>query len=227
MNSGELYDRFRADVVDTAAPYLWSDDEVWGYMDAAYKLFVRDTDGIADVTSTATVVPVKAGQAFSDVSPSILKFRQAFLGSTGEELRIINAQDQSNLTVSDYGVLRSLNTSSLPGPVRYMVVGLERNKVRWAQVPVADDEVHLVTYRLPLEPITGDGQEFEGVGDEHHIYFLLGMKALAYRKQDAETFDRARARENQEDFAAYCAKAKAEAARYKSKPVRTVAYGGI
>lgn len=226
MNSGELYDRFRSDVVDVEKPYLWSEDEVWGYMDAAYKLFVRDTDGIGDATSSATEVSVSAGEAFSDVHPSILKFRQAFLASTGAELNIINTQDTAKLTTSDYGVLRSLNAASQPGPVRNMIVGLERGKVRWAQVPVVDDTVNLVTYRLPLAAITGDGQGFE-IGEEHHIYLLLGMKAQAYQKQDAETFDRGRATDNEARFTAYCAKAKAEAERYKSKPVRSVVYGGI
>ena len=226
MNSGELYDAFREDVVDLEAPYLWSDDEVYRYMDAAYKLFVRDTGGIGDVSSSVTVVPVVATEPYASVDLSILKFRQAFLASTKEELRIINAQDISSITTADYGVLHNSNSSMLPGPVHYMIVGLERGKVQWAQVPMVNDTVNLIVYRLPSETITGDGQDFE-IGDEHHIYLLLGMKALAYMKQDAETFDRGRAKENKDDFAAYCLKAKNEADRYKSKQVRTVAYGGI
>lgn len=227
MNAGDLYDRFRLDVVDQAKPYLWSDDEVFGYMDTAYQLFVRDTEGIADTTSAVTVVNVTAGQPFSDVDPSILNFRQAFLASTNEELTIVNAQEMSSVRVADgYGVIRSLNTYNLPGPVRYMVIGLQRDKVRWAQIPVVNDTVNLVVYRLPLLPITDPSQEFEGVAAIHHLYFLDGMKALAYRKQDAETFDRARANECEMRFTQYCAKAKAEWSRYKAK-VRTVVYGGI
>lgn len=225
MNSGELYDRFRSDVVDVEKPYLWSEEEVYGYMDAAHKLFVRDTGGIGDATSAATEVAVVAGEAYADVSPSILKFRQAFLASNGAELRIINTQDTGAISASDYGVLRSINVAT-PGPVTHMVVGLERGKVRWAQVPVVGDTVNLVTYRLPLATIVRDGQEFE-IGEEHHIYLLQGMKALAYQKQDAETFNRASAKENKDDFAAYCAKALVEAERYKAKPARVVSYGGI
>ena len=52
------------------------------------------------------------------------------------------------------------------------------------------------------------------------------MKALAYRKQDAETFDRARAEENEVVFARYCALVKSEFEREKHK-TRVVAYGGL
>ena len=41
MNSTGLYDTFRSDVVDTARPYLWTDDDVWRYAADAHRMFIR------------------------------------------------------------------------------------------------------------------------------------------------------------------------------------------
>src|SRR5665647_2592591 len=56
MTSDELYALFRSDVVDATAPYLWTDVEVWNYMNDAYKSFVRKIGGIPDNTSLSTKV---------------------------------------------------------------------------------------------------------------------------------------------------------------------------
>lgn len=228
MNSTTLLARFRSDVTDEVAPYLWKDDEVYGYMDATYKRFVRDTGGVADASSAATIVPVVAATAYAVVSPTILKFRQAFLASTGEELKIINAQDASSIAIDDYGLSTgSPPSDKLSGPVKYVVIGEERNKVRWAQKPIVNDTVNLVVYRSPLTTINAAAQDFPDADEQHHIYFLQGMKAMAYQKQDAETFDRGRATENEKFFAMYCEKVRLEMDRQRSKTSRTVRYGGI
>lgn len=232
MNSGDLYDLFRSDVVDTAAPYLWTDTEVYTYMNDAYRIFVRLTGGIPDATSSITQIPVMAGQMYAEVSPLILKFRQAYLVSSGEEITIINEQDIASLTVEDYGKTRKLLMSNNPGPVRYMVIGLERGKdagkVRWLQTPVMNDTVGTVIYRLPQDALKeGDsGFTFPEIGDEHVEYLMLHMKARAYGKQDAETFDRGKREGYKKEFAEYCEAARQEWERYKHK-TRVVRYGGL
>jgi hypothetical protein len=108
-----------------------------------------------------------------------------------------------------------------------MMIGAQQNLVKWLQVPIADDAANLVIYRLPLTKITdAGGQEFVDVSEEHHYSLLMWMKALAYKKQDAETFDRAKSAENEAGFHAYCQQAKAELERRKHKN-RVVAYGGL
>lgn len=226
MLSEELFDAFRSDVVDVETPYLWSTDEVWRYMNDAYVMFARLTDGIADSTSDLTRVDVVTAEADAEVSPLILKFREARLASTGRKLEIINHTDLPMTSRSDYGQLRYLYTNRMPGPVRYMVVGKQRKLVTWMQVPTEDDTVELVVDRLPAERITRPGQTFSDIGEEHHEHLLLWMKARAYAKQDAETFDKGRSEHYKSEFTAYCALAKAEATRYKSK-VRSVVYGGL
>ena len=226
MTSDELFDAFREDVSDLASPHLWSDSEVYRYMNDSYVMFVRLTGGVPDSTSPVTQIPVYTGEANAEISPLILRIRDAQLVSLGRPLKIINHTDLPLVSLPDYGTIRDVYLNNLSGEVRYMLIGQQRGLVTWIQVPAEDDTVQLSVYRLPLERIVGPEQEFSDIGEEHHEHLLLWMKARAYGKQDAETFDKGRRDEYKAAFTEYCSMAKAEWERAKSK-VRSVAYGGI
>lgn len=227
MTSDELYDLFRKDVVDTVTPYLWSDSEVYAYMNDAYTMFVRLTGGIQDfLTDDVCLVTAATGEAYSAIHPSILFVRQATIDATGETVRVINAQDMERLNDEDFGMLRRLNQSDSVGKVKYMVVGIQPDTVRWVNIPDSDYDIRLLVERLPTTTITGSGQTFDGVKDHHHLHLLKWMRHLAYNKQDAETFNKLRSDAERLEFDAYCALAKREKEKQKHK-VRVVAYGGI
>ena len=226
MNASGLYDSFRSDVVDTAKPYLWSDEEVFSYMDAAYRQFVRRTVGIADFTSDVTKIDVVIGEALAPIDPSILRVMSATKESDGREIVVANMTDATFMRSGDYSAVRQLAMDKQPGPVRYMIIGAERGKVKWVQIPVTDDIINLHVYRLPLVRIVDDTHPLDEVDEDHHIYLLDWMKHLAYKKQDAETFDRSKSKEHEEAFLGYCAQCVREWERYKHK-TRVVAYGGI
>ncbi len=228
MTPSQLYDFFRSDIVDSVLPYLWTDDEVWEYMDDAYSMFVRLTGGIPDATSDVTKVAVTAGAAFSPVSELILKIRRATLASTGLPLAIKNVEDTPLGSTGDYGAQPQVAADSQPGIIRTMVIGEQDGLCRWIQLPATDDVVNLVVYRLPLNIISeasGDN-DLNEVHYRHHRNFLLWMKHRAYGKQDAETFNKAKSEEFKDSFESYCVLAKAEKDRQKSK-VRIVRYGGL
>lgn len=226
MTPKELYDLFRADTTDNVEPYLWSDPEVWAYMNDAYTMFVRLIGGIPDYRSDLCTVMATKGEEFSDIDPKILFIRQATLEPLGETVKVINAQDIESLNDEDYGLMRRLNISKSTGKVRYLVMGLEDDVVQWVHIPDRDYEVHLLVERLPLEPVTEDSETFEGVKEHHHFHLLKWMKAQAYLKQDAETFNKVKSDEQKAEFLAYCELAKKEKEKYKHK-VRVVRYGGI
>lgn len=213
MNSTDLLEHFRLDVSDEVTPYLWSDAEVFRYMNDAYRMFIRKTGGIADITSLVTEVPVVTGEATASLDPSILRIMHAYRLSDSTPLEIFNGPGSAPPTRAS-------------GPVAGMVIGEQRHLVRWTTIPTADDTVTLSVYRLPLGFITGVEQDFTDVDEDHHIHLLDWMKHLAYRKQDAETFDRAKSDECGEAFLAYCEFVTAEHERYKHKN-RVVAYGGL
>lgn len=225
MTSDELYTLFRDDVVDNIQPYLWSDAEIYAYMNDAYFMFVRMTGGISDYTSAATQVTAAQGVRTATADPSILFFRTASLLPDYEQIRIINAQNLETLTEEDYGVLRNLS-STTQGKPRYMVIGREPGLIEWYNIPDANYTVQLMIERLPTEVIEGANQEFAGVDAHHHFHFLKWMRHLAYRKQDTDAFDMARSDYERNEFVQYCTMAESEKQRYRSK-VRVVTYGGI
>ena len=224
MTSDELYELFRGEIDDDVTPYLWSDFEVWNYMNDAYKHFVRLTGGVADISSSITEIDIVVGEATAEVSKKILKYREARLGSTGRKLTLINYTDTERPTL-DYGNTAT-DSDMQPGEVHSMIIGEQKGLVRWVQVPTVADTVKLSVMRLPLNKITGDGQEFEDVDEEHHETLTLWMKARAHMKQDAETFDKGRAQDFRAQFEVYCRGVVADWERHKSK-LRVVTYGGI
>lgn len=226
MNSSELLALFRSDTTDTVAPYLWSDAEVYAYMNDAYFMFVRLTGGVSDALSDACVLETSVKEPYVDLDPSILRIRQASLAPDGKTVRVINAQDTEALTDEDFGVLRRLNTSTSVGEVRYLVTGMQQNVARLVNIPDRVYTINLLIERLPLTTITGASQSFTDVAPHHHFHFLKWMRSLAYNKQDADTFDVKKAEAERQAFEVYCALAKREKDQYKHK-VRVVRYGGI
>ena len=232
MLTDDLYSLFRSDIVDEEAPYLWTDVEVWNYMNDAYRMYFRLTGGIPDSLSSETQVNITAGSATSPVSPLILKFNSAYLVSDGTELTIINGVGIPKYLMSDYGygAKRGVVDMTTQGPVRYMVTNVARDQyggtVRWLRVPAVSDGAQLDVYRLPVDTITGTGFAFDELPLEHHEALLMWMKARAYGKQDAETYNRGKRDEFDKAFRSYCADAKGEARRYKSHSM-AVGYGGL
>ena len=227
-NSQELFDTFRGDVVDTARPYLWTDEEVIRYADDAYRMFFRLTGGIADFTSDVTKIPVVTGEDMVNLDPSILRIMAAQLLSNGQEVRVVNATDLPALFRSgvDYGQLRQLTMQNSPGAVRWLVMGMQRNTAKLIQIPTVDDEIDMYVYRMPLAHITDGTHLMDDMLPDHHLHLLKWMKYHAYNKQDTETFDKTKAAEAEAAFRTYCLQSKLEWERYKTK-TRVVAYGGL
>lgn len=226
MNSSDLYNTFRSDVVDVAKPYLWSDDEVWGYMNDAYRMFVRLTGGVADFTSDVCAVSAVAGEPLAALSPSILRIMSATRRSDFQPIEVINSTDIAKMRSQDYGQVKRLLMDNSQGVVRYMVQGMKPDLVRWVQIPAVADTIDLVVYRMPIGMITGDGQEFTDVDPDHHLHLLDWMKYLAYKKHDADTFDPQASASGKAEFEDYCSTVKSEWERYKHK-TRVVSYGGL
>ena len=226
MDSTGLYDAFRSDVVDKARPYLWSDAEVWRYMNDAYFQFVRKTGGVSDFTSDICAIDIVTGEPLAELHKSVMRIMSATRRSDNKPIDIINSTDVGKMRSSDYGQIKSLVLDARSGPVRYMVHGMQRGVVRWVQVPEFDDVADLHVYRMPLEGISDAGQEFDDVAEEHHLHLLDWMKHLAYRKPDADTFNPNLSAECEQKFLEYCAQVKSEWERYKHK-TRVVSYGGL
>jgi hypothetical protein len=217
MNTTELHDLFRLEVDDTETPYLWTSAEVYSYMDAAQKMFVRLTGGIRDLTSPLCSVDILDGEALADIDARILAIVRIQRDSDGKKLELLGLSD-----IDD----RNISIDNQKGEVTAAITGLQANTLRWLMIPAADDTATMVVDRLPLNTITGlRTQQFE-IDERHHRYLLLWMKSLAYAKQDTDTADTARAMNSDAVFRSYCAQAKNEKFRQQNSK-RTVRYGGL
>lgn len=226
MNSTELLEAFRLDTDDLSEPPLWSDTEIYRYMSDACFQFIRLTGGVADFTSEACEIPITAGEATSELHPSVLRVMSARRRSDNREIEVVNVTDLEAVYRTDYGLRVNEFLDDTPGPVRRMVLGMQRGIVRWVQVPEFDDSVALTLYRLPLRAIDGPNQTLDDIEEMHHIHLLDWMRRLAYLKKDVETLSPRESERSGQTFLAYCEQVKAEWERYKHK-TRVVRYGGL
>lgn len=291
MNSTELVDMFRLEMHDIRTPQLWSDTEVYSFLDDAQTWFCRWTDGIADARTLAvTRLNIVPGTDWYSTHDKIRQIRKITRIDDGSKIKTYTAEQADTA-----GIMFS---TLLTGPIKGIVLGLEPHAVRvtpmpgsttvgvltvssaltlinTAVVPVANTAgivagmgltaagvpvgttvlsvtantsvtlsanvtaevplgaalsfgtaVSLSVYRLPLVTITDDGDQVLEIDAQHHTALLHWMKARAYDKQDAETFDRRKSEEFRDRFTTYCAKAQQDQQRAR-RVHGSVAYGGI
>lgn len=218
MTPSDLLSRFRSRMRDEVAPYMWSDADCYEYMDTAQKDFARYSGGISDSRSGVTYIRLRAGVSYYPLSAKITKVRDVVREDTGGGITLLNEENQS-----DAGIRRTDNA----GRVDTVIVGSDQDFIRVYPTPNAEEEgknLRLTVYRMPLCDIKGSGDSLE-IQEHHHIHLIDGMAGYAYRKQDAETYDKGRAVEFTELFRAYCDQAKRERERREHKP-RSVQFGG-
>jgi hypothetical protein len=219
VTPGELKDYFRREIDDLKAPYLWSDDDVFMYMDVAYSEFCRLTDYLSDATTPDVCqVSVIADEPFADLSPLVTKIRKATMSSTGHEVALRSMrQMDSGFVTNDYGVAVGTNWLTTTGTPKIAVTDVEFNKLRLSPIPTAADTLDLIVYRLPIDTIDASSSEFEVTDRRHQLIFLHKMKSLAYGKHDADVKNEVLEAKFERSFEQMCEAVKAELARIRDK----------
>lgn len=226
MKTSELLDLFRKETDDTMEPYLWSDEEFFAYLNEAQEVHVRLTGGIADRRSPLTRVSYKTGDQFKKYDDKILRIK----GARDENNNRVVIQNydslESGALEDDYGSRYAAGLDDgLTGTIRYLITDLEAGDFQLYPIPDHDGELKLYIYRLPREEITGTASELE-IPSYHHMNLLNWVKYKAYMKQDAETFDGARARDFRMEFVEGLENARKDKAAREDRK-RIVQYGGI
>lgn len=204
----ELLARFRRDVDDVEGgsakdDFLWSDDEVFDYMDEAQREFVRRTQllrkthpftpAITEIVYTAPVGDPVNVDGFITQHPSIIRPLRARMQtvSNRDPLQIVTAEDlDGGLIVRDYGTFFTGDWQSKSGPARFLVTNMQEDQWRLAPIPVVDDVLELTVLHMPIDTVTCDGRALEVTEREDQMTMLLFMKHLAFGKQDADTYDK-------------------------------------
>lgn len=213
----ELHDLFRAEVddLDPSDP-LWSAAEVYSYMDRAQKRFALKTDCFSDTDTVA----ITADNEFVTISSRFTKIRSAKLASSGRSLRIYNYSDiETESYDDDYGSnIFQTNWEALAGTPNVIVLDMKADNGRLVGVPVADDTLNLVVYRMPLTDIVDDTSSLELADTEHQLALMVWMQHLAYSKQDTDTFNARIAADKKNDFDDYVDEARLRYQRLRRKP---------
>lgn len=226
MTPSELLALFRREVDDLVEPYLWSDEDVYTYLNDAQDVFVRLIGGIADRRSTMTKVSYKTGDQFKKYDERILRIKGAF----DEQNNILTVRNLDNFESvymeDDYGLRVNAGLEDgRTGNIRYLITDVESNEFQFYPLPDHDGYIRLYVYRRPLEDITGAGSELE-IPSYHHLNLLNWVKYRAYMKQDVESFDGTKATEFRAAFVDWVTQARKEKAGREDRK-RIVQYGGI
>lgn len=212
MDATELRTMLRSEIDDAAEPYLVADPLASAYVDDAQKMFCRLTEGIEDGRSFT--LDISSGEEWYDLDKSILKLRKATNTATGRAVALVNQEKADAFDIRFDGRV---------GPVRALVLGIEKNAARAWPMPNATATVALEVFRLPRTIEAGDELE---VDEQHHQSLLMWAKHRVYDIQDSDLYDVKKSALYEQRFRAYCARARIEQERAR-RVVGTVAYGGI
>jgi hypothetical protein len=227
MTPDDLHEWFRSQIDDVVTPYLWSEDEVYAYMDSAQKAFARQTDYFVDST-TYSGLTVTAGNPSVVLSDLILKIRKARLVNAKTYVEPVKLYDIGTRNMPDdyRNLFSSSNWEDLTGVPRCVITDMNVGTGRLVPIPVANDTLSLSVVRLPLTDLVPGAALFELADTEDQRMLFHWMAFKAYSKQDVDTYDPNTADNHRGIFTAYTDKRSREFRRKRS-PAATTTYGGL
>lgn len=199
----------------------WTNEELVAYINEAERRAARASLLIEDATTAAVCsITVTAGTALYTKHSKILKIKQAKLLSQsdplirGSMLQYQGVPNWETATGTPYGYMEDYTTGF----------------IRLDRLPAVDDTLKLIVYRLPLADMdwaTADTDAPE-ISEAYHIPMLNYAASLAYRKEDANILDPARADRFEVAFNREFSDTSAYSETRKARKVpRAVRYGGV
>lgn len=173
MNLGELRAVFRNLAGDTAAPYLWSNEEIALHATQAEQEAAERARLIYDESIEIDLAP---GESRYVLPASVLQVCSAWL------------VPRSRIDVVPHECLPETLSSGVPRQAAETRDGL----LEVWPVPSAAGILHLGVFRLPNNPLQLDADEPE-IHARHHYRLLDWMLRCAYLKSDADAQDERRA----------------------------------
>lgn len=187
MKLSELMKLFRAELDDTAAPYLWTDPEVIDYAaDAENEACRRALLLVDSSTSAVCTYTVTAGNALVTLDPRVLFVGRAIL--TGQSVPLTRRLT-ANMDADKPGWESDTGT-----PDSY-ITDFETRKIRLYPKPDVGYTLNLRVFRLPLAEMAKPDDSPE-IRLELHRSLRFWMLYRAFSKKDRETEDPEKAQAN-------------------------------
>lgn len=221
----ELVHKFRHDQDDVVEPYLWSDEEVWGYLDEAEREFCYRVNAIPyewaptySATDTTIAIPEYITRIRNGHNDGLV-----YLALFNDE----EIEDFVSWLDTDYGEERwsaswTQDTAQYPTA---LITDRDFQTARLYPIPTADGTLHVRTFRLPLTRMTDGDQEPEITNEDWQRIYMYKARSLAYEKHDAETYDYDLAEKLEAKFLQKCDEFEQRTRRARRR-TRAVAYGG-
>lgn len=202
MNLEDLIGHVRRDLDDMATPYLYSDEELTGWLNQAVleaAIRARLLKDDARTNPTLCVLAVTAGEPDVTISPDIFVVRAASIAGAARNLLRYTTKTMDRLEPG-----WDLHTpADIQGTPKYLVMDVSQGLVRLHPPPDADGELHLRVWRKPLE------DEIMEVPDDEPVVRISDTEMLkhwalrcAYLVKDSELFDPERAKDQEGIFEA-------------------------
>lgn len=219
-NAEDLVVRLRQELDDTeSGAYLWSDDELYRYVDRAQRQFARLTNIFLDGSPSYAQISLIADTNTYALPEGVLSVEHAYLTPSGQPLAMRNYDEM----LAEVGVGYEWRT--VTGAPRYIVRDNALDTLTIVPVPDAAYTLQLITTRLPLKTVSADYTTLELRDDRHIDALLLWAKHLAYDKHDVDTNDTELSTYYETKFRTICEEYRQEIVRKRRRP-SNVAYGG-
>lgn len=188
MTLEELIAEFRRVRQDAVSPYLWSDDEITGYVNEAVNEACERALLIEDrITPAVCTLPLVIGQSSYAIHDSVVKIKRITLAGVVLPETSIEAMDGSD----SFWETRSGNPSA------YLLEG--NIGIRFNRAPTKVENASLTVYRTPLVPLTASTASPE-IKALYHLRLMPWVYRCALLKQDSEVSDPIEAEKQEATF---------------------------
>lgn len=196
------------------ADQLWKTDELLDYSNDSLNEFARSVEYWTDSTTPDICsVPVVTGQRWVTIDDRIIRIRRAKLGLDMTPLVIRDSRIE-DIEFTNWG---SDNNTGSP---RILMLGEEEGKGLFDTLPIVDDIMSLGVVRYPLCGLKL-GMDMP-IPDRYCLKLFAGARSLAYKKQDADTFDVNRSLNLGAEFESELLKIKHELKKKRHHPRSTI-----
>lgn len=191
MNAAEFIVEFRRVMDDTAAGYLWQDEEIIRYLNSAVEEACERALLLEDRTTAACcLIDVEAGESTYPLHPSVIKVKRIALAGCPLEHTSEEALDcQAPGWETRSGLPRA-----------FFIVG--EHQLRVVPTPIEAATLAMTIYRRPLSPVPQENFDSARVElpEIYHLRLMPWIYRCALMKNDSETVNRDKALEHEAVF---------------------------
>lgn len=196
MHREALRRRVRLLATDTAAPYLWQDEDIDDWLnEAQQEAAIRARLLRATPASHPALCeyPLAAGETAITVPDQIyeISHQEWAAGSERRPLKLVS-REWMDTTLPGWRAMPAADPD-------YLVQ--DRQQLEVVPPPIADGSVRIEGYRLP-EPMQADNDE-PRIPLAHHIHLVQWALHVGYSLPDAETFNPGKSQAAEAEFTRY------------------------